>query len=363
MGASATKHKSDAVLPIVQISIKMLTSQPTKSQMNIKNKINPNDSMKDSSLCILPKISSRLCGKILKNCSKDQLCSTEDVDRLKDYLNSDFNSYKYDLNSRKFIHKTISSKTELNKFLRRREDEFIQIIDKDKYPHKTLSKSASKELKSILKQLNSKTVCSRLSLLSQFNVPENPRLLNDIIRPQLENAYMINQQRSKYGKRLTYGILEKYNDILLELEEAFIKQKLTASQLRQNLSMNRNMKGTRSLGMDRAHKVSLKLAVILWKKVYGHDLAYARVRVQLRQALSLPSNIYVTCHHTNRVLHVKYDNEIINALQRTEKQNTLSPGAKMRLKQVLDTLFKLKVHSDVMNDFANRSIAVLKNIS
>jgi len=366
MGASATKQKSNAVIPVVQISIKMLTCQPKKSQINVKNRINPNDSMKDSSLCILPKISSRLCGKILKNSCKDQLCSTEDVDRLKDYLNSDSNSYKYDLSSKKFIRKTMSTKTELDKFLRKREDEFIQIIDKDKYPHKTLSKSASKELKSILKQLNSKAVSSRFSLLSQlikFNVPEKPRLLNDIIRPQLENAYMINQERSKYGKRLTYGILEKYNSIILELEEAFIKQKLTASKLRQNLSMNRNMKGTRTLGMDKAHKVSLKLAVVLWKKVYGHDLAYARVRVQLRQALSLPSNIYITCHHTNRVLHVKYDNEIINALQRSEEQNILSPGAKMRLKQVLDTLIKLKVHSDVMNDFANRSIAVLKNIS
>ena len=139
MGASATKQKSNAVIPVVQISIKMLTCQPKKSQINVKNRINPNDSMKDSSLCILPKISSRLCGKILKNSCKDQMCSTEDVDRLKDYLNSDSNSYKYDLSSKKFIRKTMSTKTELDKFLRKREDEFIQIIDKDKYPHKTLS--------------------------------------------------------------------------------------------------------------------------------------------------------------------------------------------------------------------------------
>ena len=117
-------------------------------------------------------------------------------------------------------------------------------------------------------------------------------------------------------------------------------------------------------GMDRAHKLSLHLAVHLWKKAYGHDLAYANVVRQLKRALSLSSNIYVTCHHTNRVLHVKYDNEIISALQNlsTEK-NTLSPGAKLRTKQILGVLPKLKEQSPAMNDFVNRSILALKTIT
>ena len=108
----------------------------------------------------------------------------------------------------------------------------------------------------------------------------------------------------------------------------------------------------------------------MWKKVYGHDLAYRKVRFQLQQALSLSSNIYITCHHTNRVLHVKYDKEIIGALQKTstnennqpfqESSLNLSPGAKMRIKQVLEVLLNLREHSHVMNDFSTRSISVLK---
>ena len=364
MGSSATKSKSDAVIPIVQVSIKMLTAQPKTVSLNSSITVDKNN-LTDNNTYILPKLSSRLCGKTLKNSNKDQLCSIEDVNELKNYLNSDQNSCKYDLNKKKFFRRTLSTKSEVDKFLKQLENEIIQVIEKDRYPHKTLSNSANNELKLILKQLDSKLVCSKLSIIAQilkFNTPEKPKLLVEIIRPQLEDAYLTNQHRSRYGKRLTYGILEKYFDIAQKLEEAFIRQKLSASNLRLTPSTSRLSKGMSGPGMDRAHKVSLKLAVILWKKVYGHDLAYANVRVQLRQALSLSPNIYTTCHHTNRVLHVKYDNEIIEAIQDSEKKSDLSPGAKMRLKQVLDTLLKLKQHSDVMNDFATRAIIVLRNL-
>lgn len=361
MGNSIRKQKPDTIIPVVQVSIKMLGSQPKKSHSNPTNTVSSSQKSMDSKTYFVPMISTRLCGKILKNCSKEQLCTMEDVDSLKEYLASDFNKYKCDLSKKKFIRRSLSTKTELDRFLKQRENEFIQMMDKDKYPHKTLSHSANNDLRSVLRHLNSNIVSSKFSIsyhLLKFRTPEKPKLVNEIIRPRLEDAYMTNQYRSRYGKHVTYSILEKYNDIIQKFEEIFVKQKLTASNLRRNTSKMAN--GT---GVDRAHKVSLQLAVVLWKKVYGHDRAYARVRVQLRQALSLPSNIYLTCHHTNRVLHVEYDKQIIDALHESNKQYSFSPGAKQRLKQVIDTLVKLKEHSDVMNDFANRSITVLKSLS
>jgi len=307
-----------------------------------------------------------LSGTILKNSSKDLICSNKDVDDLKTYLASDLNYYFCDITKQRISRRLASTKSEYDNLKRQQEQEIAQILEKEKYPHKTLSSSANKQLKANLKFLNSKLVISRFTTMLIFfriRASEQPHLLCEVIRPKLEEAYLINLSRSGYHKVLTYMVLEKYTDLKLKLYEEFVRQKLSASNLRRNPSVSQ-LNGIKSgPGMDRAHKLSLHLAVHLWKQVYGHDLAYAKVRTQVRQALALPSNIYVTCHHTNRVLHVKYDKEIIDALQESRtKTPNLTPGAKMRLKQVIDVLKMLKEDSAVMNDFAKRSILVLKEL-
>ena len=361
MGSVIAKQRPEATIPVAQITIKQLESNSNKRKYpKLENK-------SDDKMCKVPKISTWLCGSVLKNSSKDVMCSEEDIENLKTYLSDGRNTYTCDISKQRFGRKKLSTKSEFASLQRKQEQEIIKILDREKHPHKTLGYSANKYLKSSLTELNSKLVSSpftNFGLFFQFSRPERPLLLGEIILPKLEEAYIINRTRSRLDRRLTHKVLEKYCDIKCKLEEIFIRQQVTASILRKSPSVSKqNGVTVCGPGMDRAHKLSLHLAANLWKKVYGHDLAYSNVVQEMREALSMPSNIYVTCHHTNRVLHVKYDNEIITALlnPNTEKRS-LSSGAKLRIKQILGVLPKLQEQSSVMNDFANRSKLALKTI-
>lgn len=365
MGSAITKQRPDITFPVAETTIKLLESNSIKQKFPVL--ITHVENKSENKIYKVPKISTWLCGSIMKNSSKDVMCSTKDIDSLKKYLADDLNLYTCDISKQRFGRKNVSTKSEFAKFQRQQEQEVVQILDKEKHPNKILSYSANKQLKSNLKELNSKLVFSpflNFLLFFKFYGCERPLLLGEVILPKLEEAYVINQKRSRYDRRLTHKILEKYSDIKYKFDDIFIRQQVTAPILRRTPSVNQHNGVVCGPGMDRAHKLSLHLAVNLWKKVYGHDLAYANVVRQLRRALSLSSNIYVTCHHTNRVLHVKYDNEIISALKNlsTEK-NTLSPGAKLRIKQIIGVLPKLQQQSPVMNDFVNRSISALKTIA
>ena len=118
---------------------------------------------------------------------------------------------------------------------------------------------------------------------------------------------------------------------------SLFKFKLSAKTLR------RQPKSVKPVpGLDRSHKLSLFLAVELWKHIYGHEYVNKKQRKMLKNALSLDSNVYLTCKHTNRTLHVKYDNEIAYALKSSAQ---LSCGAKMRAKQIISVLGQLQKHS------------------
>ena len=117
-------------------------------------------------------------------------------------------------------------------------------------------------------------------------------------------------------------------------------------------------------GQEIAHKLSLFLAARLWRHTHrGRGVRRAEHR-HLRHALSQRTNVYHTCVHTNRILHVRYDNEIAAALDAAAIGTAaaaprLSPGAKTRVKQVLLVLKELKGHSDTMAEFCSKSRKLL----
>ena len=70
-------------------------------------------------------------------------------------------------------------------------------------------------------------------------------------------------------------------------------------------------------------------------------------------ALNVDSNMYYTCKHTNRTVHVKYDKEISDAVK-SQGQVLISSGAKLRVKQVLSVLSKIEKRSPEMSDFCGK---------
>ena len=364
MGSKVTKSKVDGTIPVAQITIKRLTCTPTHLNQPKKSYFVPqmHNKLNKTNPLNVPILSTWLCGSLLKTSTRDDMCTESDVENLIIYLGSEMNLSRYDVSKQMFSRRKHLYKYDLDTF--RLEQEVVQILNKDKYPHKRLSYGANKHLENTLKQLDSKSVLSKFSVMLihlRFKTFNKPRLLEEIIIPKLEEAYSINVNRSSYDKIIIYSFKEKYSDFKIRFDDIFIRKKLSASNLRRNPSIKSPTGLSSAPGMDRAHKLSLFLAVQLWKKVYGHDLAYDNVRVQLSQALSLSSNLYHTCHHTNRVLHVRYDKEIVEALQAPGAKN-LTPGAKMRIKQVLDVMSILKKDSTVMSDFSKRSIPVLKEL-
>ena len=368
-------NKTDATLLVTRISTKMLAysqpkKNPSKSPLFIANDVKSN-----SNTYKLPNLSVSLSRSLLKHSNNELKCSQRDVEQLRSYLGGELNLVKHTVSHpRSFLtYSKRKSKSELNKLRQQLDREIVQILDAEKYPHKILSANGQKHLISILRELDSTIVRQYYSpffLFFRFRASMRPHLLSTVILPKLEEVYRTNNERSKsYNTIVMYKVREKANELRNVFVSTFFRQQISASNLRKSLPPNGRLGESCVAGMDRAHKLSLYLAVHLWKIVYGHDLAYANVRLQLRQALSLRENIYLTCIHTNRTLHVKYDVEIVKALhKKSEKTQTenprvkLSPGAKMRVGQVIEVLLKLKDHSFVMKDFSEHSLTRLKNL-
>ena len=366
MGNTINRTKLEATVPIAQISIKLLTYQPIQSNVAKTPNVDiyPKFKSVGSKPFKIPIVTPWLCGSLLKNSKSDLMCTTKDVEDLKDYLASESNISKYDISKQRFRRPALSKRSELEQYQRQQEQEIVRILDTEKFPHKTLSNTTHKYLKATLKQLDSKLVASPFSIIITYiKRQRKPELLTNIVLPQLEKAYSINQNRSAFSRILIYTILEKYGEIKIKFIDTFIRHQLSPSILRRNPSIKLPDGIPTVPGVDRAHKLSLQLAVQLWIQIYGHDLAYNNVKDQVREALAMSSNIYHTCHHTNRVLHVKFDKEIIDALQKPRQESAcLTPGAKMRLRQIIEVLYKLEQHSEVMKDFSKRSVAILKRL-
>ena len=119
-------------------------------------------------------------------------------------------------------------------------------------------------------------------------------------------------------------------------------------------------------GLDLAHVLSLSLSATLWKLVMGTTLIDKSTRKSLKHALAHPCNFQVVCQHTNRVLHVAYDAEIVSKLTQAEPENSenpsLSSGARKRLKQIIQVNRTLAAEFSDLQQFCNKSNVLLTSL-
>ena len=261
-------------------------------------------------------LSPRLCVAIFKQTNGS--CSEKDIEKLRDFIGRPMNM--------KFFGaaKCKVSEKELLKFM--------------KDPQKqTLSSNTEQYLKSLLAHLD--------------NSYRKPALISSVVMPKLEFLYAQNKSMQRQERTLYWKTLFKncyhflYSLIWFELSPKTLRKapKLQSEQ-----------------GLDRAHILSLYLAVELWKKIYGHQFVKLKDKTILKEVLSLDCNIYLTCKHTNRTLDVKYDNEIAEAI--SNKASKLSPGAKQRIKHICRVLPKFEKHSNAVQDFCTKTKVILTKL-
>ena len=182
-----------------------------------------------------------------------------------------------------------------------------------------------------------------------------PDLIRVIVLPQLELVRAENKRIQRNQWFWYWAVLFRKS---FHFIYSLFRFKLTAKSLRR--APKKKLRIQTRKGLEIAHKLSLNLAVELWKHAFGHPYVKEKDKIVLKDALNMDENLYPTCRHINRVLHVKYDNEIIEALK--QKESCLSSGSKARLKQVLTTMKKLENHSPLMRDFCEKSSYSLKKL-
>lgn len=311
MGTSYSKK-----VPLSKISAKMLTSRKCNDKENVKTQVQL--------------LSPNFCSSLIKTSKLHKSCDPAELDFLKKFL--------------------------------ARQSNFRAVVDKSEFKKlDKIRKSSEVELSRALKKVFtghandvklSKTAHSHLNVLINSTKTDlkfrfrNKTLISRTILPQLELlSTTANSSRTLFGFAVKVPLFFR----------SIFQHKLLAKDLRRNPRAL-----TSSAGLERAHKLSLFLAVRLWKQVYGHSFVNARTHKLLRNALSSECNVYHTCVFTNRTLHVKYDNEIALALMTSSK---ISSGAKLRVRQILQTLIHLRTHSEILRDFCDRSSVLLKPMS
>jgi len=274
-------------------------------------------------------ISPNLCATIFKSSSGN--FSDYEVEKFKDFLASSKNIRQFDTNN---VNKC---DRELAKFIR----------SSDSNRQKPLSSESKQHVTDIMKHLDSCWVFDYLK----------PKMIKIIIIPKLEEVYAENRAISNRIRYWTWFKNVIYF-LLYQLKKLY-RYDLKPKMLRK---APKNVKTIE--GMHRAHKVSLLLAVELWRIIEGKTVNTHEESL-LKEVLREKVNIYHTCEYTNKVLHVKYDNEIIYALKQKQNGNIktrLTSGSKIRLKQILNTFNKLKAHSPELSDFCIKSDKLLRAI-
>ena len=257
-----------------------------------------------------------LCARIFQKCEADIWCREKDISDLKKFLKSSYNFVPYNFNSGRF-EKRISS----------------AVKDPDKH---YLDAKSRLKLDRLLRAIYSP---------ERYRHFSNQKLINNHVLSELETVYQSNSR--------TKTLLRHFFVLKNKIWKWFFRPEINAKSLRTKC---RGLEP--KPGLEIAHKLSLFLAVKLWRNIYGDSIKTRDLR-QLKHALSSKVNAYHTCIHTNRVLHVQYDNEIVTALKDKAK---LSCGARMRLKQVLKVLKELDNHSDTLHRFSKHSLKLLKKI-
>jgi len=260
-------------------------------------------------------LTPKLCVAIFKQ--TNGYCSESDIEKLKVFLSRPMNLKFFGTAKCKLSEK------ELLKFM--------------KNPENSLSSSTEQYLKSLLNNLD--------------NSYRKPALISSIVMPKLELIYAQNRSLHRHQKTLYWKTL--FSNCFHFVYSLFWF-KLSPKTLR------REPKLRTEPGLERAHKLSLFLAVELWKNIHGHQYVRLKDKNILKEILSLDCNVYLTCKHTNRTLHVKYDNEIAEAL--VAKNSKLSPGAKTRIKQICTVLPKFEKHSEAMRHFCSKTKMILTKL-
>ncbi len=168
----------------------------------------------------------------------------------------------------------------------------------------------------------------------------------------LENAFI-----TQLGNVRTPPPKPRY---LFKLWRLLFTQSLTAKALRSSTNYN-----VPAAGLERAHVLSLYVARKLWTEYRGDGgRVTSRELSALRAALNDPRNLRAVCRHTNRVLHVRYDEEIVKALELADRRlgSSLSSGASQRLHSVLAVLKELSSKDDVKH-FCQFAVKRLKRIT
>jgi len=276
-------------------SVKLVTKkQPNKNTRNLV--LNP-----------------RLCQSIFNN--TNEFCYQKDVQHLRKFMFSDSNLKPTSMSKKKVL-----------------ENELIKYINLPQSETKVLTPKTSKHLEAILVHLKSQTSLQK------------PFLVSDIIETKLENIYERNNALQQQHQSL---LLTSWLKSCVHYIYSIFRFKLTPKTLRKNP----NLKPIS--GLDRAHKLSLSLAVGLWKHIYGHPYVKKDRKKIIACALNLDSNMDYTSKHTNRTVHVKFDKEISDAVK-SKGQVPISSGAKLRVKQVLSALSKIEKRSPEMSDFCGK---------
>ena len=281
-------------------SVKLVTKkQPNKNTRNLV--LNP-----------------RLCQSIFDN--TNEFCYQKDVQHLRKFMFSDSNLKPTSMSKKKVL-----------------ENELIKYINLPQSETKVLTHKTSKHLEAILVHLKGQTSLQK------------PFLVSDIIETKLENIYERNNALQQQHQSLQWT---SWLQSCVHYIYSMFRFKLTPKTLRKNPKLKPIS------GLDRAHKLSLSLAVGLWEHVYGHRYVKKDKKKVIACALNVDSNMYYTCKHTNRTVHVKLDKEISDAVK-SQGQVLISSGAKLRVKQVLSALSKIKKRSPEMSDFCGKCRQVL----
>lgn len=276
-------------------SVKLVTKkQPNKNTRNLV--LNP-----------------RLCQSIFDN--TNEFCYQKDIQHFKKFMFSESNLKPTKMSNKKVL-----------------ENELIKFINLPQSETKVLTPNTSKHLEAILVHLQGQTCLQK------------PFLVSDILEPKLENIYERNNALQQQHQSLQWT---SWLQSCVHYMYSMFRFKLTPKTLRKNPKLRPIS------GLDRAHKLSLSLAVGLWKHVYGHPYVKKNKKKVIACALNVDSNMHYTSKHTNRTVHVKYDKEISDAVK-SHGQVPISSGAKLRLKQVLSALSKIEKHSPEMSDFCGK---------
>lgn len=223
-----------------------------------------------------------------------------------------------------------------------------------------VSKSASIKDKEILKifslknpklsKLTPKSEDYLLTILQSFqNVQNKPKLLKSVILPSLETIYAENkalQESQTLWKSLTHFI---YSLFFFKMSAKIIRKEPKLKSLQ---------------GIDRAHVFSLSLATDLWELIYGDKFIGKRDKKCLTSVLRSEANLIYACKFTNRVTHVKYDHEILQAILYPGSPS-LSFGAKSRVRDIIKSLKiieKTAKNSKKIRHFLNASKSKLETI-